>query len=339
MGLIGWMRERTTHADEHDKHAIAELAERVTRLNPRLRLVSHYERQLRPALAQALTHVRTLVHDVPAPREASDHAWGIDPYIHAFFGTPHDVALTFSRSPELREFFGTSPATQTATAVLGMTMTERRTLGVALEGEVMRSDVPQTNISFSEHRITIIADSDAALRDEIVRRMFDQLALESLARFTSGKTRRDELDREQTLLLARLHLFERQGTGMRSVVGGDAPVNAAEATSLREQIATNEQALSELSATPGTLERQLECLHETLADAPARFSIAHRPLRLSATNVLLAPDSTTPASDLDLLTAHVPGDPPLVRAFTLVNFARGDMVSPRALLDEAERYL
>lgn len=339
MGLIGWMRGRTTHADEHGKQEIAELAERVTRLNPRLRLVSHYARQLQPALAQALTHVRTLVGDVPAPREASDHAWGIDPYIHAFFGTPHDVALTFSRSAELREFFGTSPATQTASAVLGMTATERRTLGVALEGDVMRSDVPQTHISFSEHRITIIADSEAALRDEIVRRMFDQLALASLARFTAGKSRRDELDHEHALLVARLRMLERQGTGMRSVVGSDAPVSATEAASLREQIASNEQALSRLSPAPGTLERQLECLIETLADAPARFTIAHRPLRLSATNVLLAPDSTTPANDIDLLTAHVPGDPPLVRAFTLVKFARGDMVSPRALLDEAERYL
>lgn len=342
MGLFGWMREHTTHADNPGKQElaeIAELAERVTRLNPRLRLVSHHERKLRPALAQALTHVRTLVRDLPAPREASDHAWGIDPCIHAFFGTPHDVALTFSRSTDLRDYFGASPARQTATAVLGMTMTERRTLGVALEGDVMRSEVPQTHISFGEHRVTIIADTDAALRDEIVRRMFDQLALESLARFTAGQSHRDALDREHGFLVARLRLFERQGTGMRSVVCGDGPVSATEAASLREQIAANEQALAQLPAAPGTLERQLECLAETLADAPARFSISRRPLRLSATNVLLASDDTAPASDIELLTAHVPGDPPLVRAFALVTFARGDMVSPRALLDEAERHL
>lgn len=343
MGLIGWIRERHAHGDEHDhghgKQEFAALAERVTRFHPRLRLVSHYRRKLRPALSQALSHIGRLVHDLPAPRDASEQSWGTDPYIHAFFGTPHDVPLTFSRSPELREFFATSPGMQTAVVVLGMTMTERRTLGMALEGDVMRSEVPQTNISFSEHRISIMADTDAALRDEIIRRMLDQLALEALARMTAGRTRHDELDREQALLIARLRLFERQGTGMRSVLGNDAAMSATEAASLREQIASNEQALSQLSGKAGALDRQLECLAETLTDAPARFAISHTALRLSATNVLLAPDSTTPAVDIDLLTAHVPGDPPLVRAFTLASFARRDMISQRALLNEAERFL
>lgn len=343
MSVLGWMRRRQAGTDAGSKRDIDELTERVTRLNPRLRLVSHYQRRLRPSLEQALAYVRDIVVGLPAPLTASCHAWGTDPYIHAFFATPDEVELTFSRSPELREFFTESPDTPTAFAVLGMSMSERRTLGVALEGDVLRSDVPQTNINFSDRRITIIASSDAALREEIVRRIFDQLTLEGMGRYAAGKSRRDVLDREQTLLLARLRMLERQGTGLRSVVGGDNTARPTDrvdkADDLREQIAKNEAELAQQAPKTDVLDCQLDCLIEAFQNARNSFTLTHTPLRLSATNVLLAPDSTEPSTDIDLLTAQIPGDPPLVRSFSLVRFARGDMLSSRALLDEAERLL
>ncbi len=346
MAVLEWMRRRQAGTDARSKRDIDQLTERVTRLNPRLRLVSHYQRRLRPSLEQALAYVHDIVVGFPAPLTASCHAWGTDPYIHAFFATPDEVELTFSRSPELREFFTESPDTPTAFAVLGMSMSERRTLGVALEGDVLRSDVPQTNINFSDRKITIIASSDAALREEIVRRIFDQLTLEGMGRYAAGKSRRDVLDREQTLLLARLRLLERQGTGLRSVVGSADSVRPADkadktdkADDLREHIAKNEAELAQLAPKTDVLDCQLDCLIEAFQDARNSFTLARTPLRLSATNVLLAPDSTAPSTDIDLLTAHIPGDPPLVRSFSLVRFARGDMLSSRALLDEAERLL
>lgn len=339
MGFIGWMRRRKARVPAHDKQEIAELAERVTRLYPRLRLVSRYGQRLRPALEQAQGYVREVVQGLPAAREASMQAWGDDPYIHAFFGTPQDVQLVCSRSPELREFFDQSPEVRQAVAVLGMEMSERRTLGVALEGDVMRTEVPQTTVSFGDHKVRIIAGTEAALREEIVRRMFDQLSMEGLARFAAGKSRRDELAREQTLLVARLRLLRQQGTGMRSMFGGDGDASPGDQAGLSEQIAANERELAQLGPEDGALDRQLECLAEVLADARSCFSIEHRHLRLSAMNVLVEADNAGLAHEIDLLTAHVPGDPPLVRSFALVRIARGDLLSPTALLAEAERLL
>lgn len=339
MGFLGWMRRRKTQVPARESREIAELTERVTRLSPRLRLVPRYQQRVRPALEQALDYVRGLVQDLPAPRNASKEAWASDPYIHAFFSTPHEVELGFSRSPELREFFAQSPDSAQAYAVLGMAMAERRTLGVALEGDVMRSDVPQTVISFSDHKVRIIACTEAALREEIVRRLFDQLALESLARVAAGKSRRNVLEREQALLVARLRLLERQGTGMRSMLGGDGDGGSGEQATLRAQVAENDRELAQLGRDAGALERQLECLAEVLTNARSFLSIEPRHLRLSAMNVLLAPESTAPAHEIELLTARVPGDPPLVRSFALVRFARGDMLSSGALLDEAARLL
>lgn len=339
MKCMRWLRRRRPPGDGHSTREMAELVERVTRLDPRLRLISHYARQLRPALEAAHRHVRQVVTNLPEAHDANAQAWGTDPYIHAFFATPRDVELTFSRAPSLREFFDAAPAAQTAHAVLGMSMSERHTFGVALEGDVMRTEVPQTLVNFSDHQVRIIAGSDTDLREEIVRRMFDQLALEALARFTAGPAREAAAAPEQTLLVSQLHLLEREGTGLRAVVGSaDAP-DPAEQAELRSRIDRNTTMLSQQADRTGALERHLACLVETLHEAPARFALTRRRLRLSATNVLLDADTPGAAHELEVMTAHVPGDPPLVRTFMLVRFARADMVPARTLLEEAERLL
>lgn len=336
MKCMRWLRRRRPPGDGHGTREMAEMVERVTRLDPRLRLISHYASQLRPALEVAHRHVWKVVADLPEAHDANARTWGTDPYIHAFFATPRDVELTFSRAPSLREFFDAMPSAQTAHAVLGMTMSERHTFGVALEGDVMRTEVPQTLVNFSDHQVRIIAGSDADLRREIVRRMLDQLALEALACFTAGPAREDA---SMQMLESQLHLLERQGTGLRAVVGGaDAP-GPAEQAELRSRIERNTTMLSQQATRTGALERHLACLVETLQDAPARFALTRRRVRLSATNVLLDADTPGAAHDLEVMTAHVPGDPPLVRTFMLVRFARADMVPARTLLEEAERLL
>ncbi|MGO4332900.1 hypothetical protein AB4Z48_13045 [Cupriavidus sp. 2TAF22] len=345
MSILDLLRRREPGAheqgkrDKRSKHEIAEMTERVLGLSPRLRLVPHYQKRLGPKIGLALDVVRGLAAGLPAPREASAVAWGSDPYIHAFFGTAHDVELAFSRSADLREFFEHAPDAREAYAVLGMAMAERHTLGVALEGDVMRTDVQQTTICFSDHQVRICGRTDAGLREEIVRRMLDQLALEGLARFAAGMSRRNVIERELELLKARLHLLERRGTGMRSVVGGGSEVAPAEHARLREQIEENAQELARLGVASDALERQIDGLGEVFEEAGSRFSLEHRNIRLSRMNVLLPEQSTAPGDAIDLQSARVPGDPPLVRTFALVRFARAGMLSPMSLLDEAERLL
>ncbi|NUA28640.1 hypothetical protein [Cupriavidus basilensis] len=339
MGILNWLRRPEAGAHRHNKQEVAELTERVLGLSPRLRLVPRYEKRLGPKVGIALDYARDLIASLPAPREASVAAWDSDPYIHAFFGAAHDVELAFSRSSDLREFFEAAAHAQEAYAVLGMAMTERRTLGVALQGDVMRVDVPQTTISFSDHQVRICARTDSALREEIARRMLDQLALQGLANIAADRTRRDVLERELGLLKTRLRLLERQGAGMRSVLCGEGETDLGERARLREQIEQNGRELGELGEQSGALERQLEALAEVFADARSCISIDRGRLRLSRMNVLLPEASASPGDDLELLTARVRGDPPLVRTFALVRFARAAMLSPMRLLDEAERLL
>ncbi|MBP0628211.1 MULTISPECIES: hypothetical protein [unclassified Cupriavidus] len=345
MTVLNWLRRRGKHPDGARDAGRAALVERVTRLCPYVRLVSGYRKRLVPALAIADRYVRDVLAGLPPASAASEATWNSDPYIHAFFGTAQDVMPVFSRSPDLRDYFGSSSAAAEAYCVLGMDKHERRTLGVALEGDVMRTEVPQTTVSFTDHRVRICAATEAALREEIASRMLDQLALQALADVASGTSRRDRIEHEQTLLTTRLHLLEKQGFGMRSVLGESSDTQPGESERLREQVAQNEAALAALGAAgaqggrAGMPERQLQVLVDVLTHAEASFTVEREAVRLSPMNIVLPPGSAGPGAELQLMTARVPGDPPLVRTFALVCVSRAGMLSPMQLLDDAARML
>src|SRR5262245_3750444 len=136
--------QRETKGDAVSGERIREMSTRVVRLSPRLRLAKRCDERLDKSLGVSLRYLDELLGAIRAPREASAEAWMEDPYIHAFFGAAAEIAPTLSRSSALRGFFRRTAAAQEAWAVLGMEMSERKTLGVAMQDGATRSDVQQT---------------------------------------------------------------------------------------------------------------------------------------------------------------------------------------------------
>jgi hypothetical protein len=56
-------------------------------------------------------------------------------------------------------------------------------------------------------------------------------------------------------------------------------------------------------------------------------------------NVVLAENSTEAGDDITFQVARIPASPPVMRAFTLVRFARAELLPATSLLDEAARLL
>ncbi len=338
MGILSrlFRRERTGQAQ--DDRQVAEMLERVINLSPRLRLAPRYQSRLEAAIGKGLDYLSGLVGSPTAVHDASPAAWSSDPYVRAFFVSPGDVSPVLSRSADLRAFFEREPGLQEACCVLGMAMEERRTLGVAQEGGTTRHDVQQTTLSFSDHQVRICAADEASLNEEIVRRMVDQLAIEGLARVAADSSRREVLEQERKLLLTRLRLLERQGAGMRAVVGSDAGTDAGEQARLRQQVEENDRELDSQGSRSEALDRQLEVVCEVLADPVPLLHVTSRQLRLSRMNVVLD-DNAAEGDLLELDIARVPGDPPRERAFALIRFSRVHLQAPRNLLAEADRLL
>jgi hypothetical protein len=339
MNFLARLLGREEPGDAPDRLLAGEIMERLLLLNPQLRLVRRHAARLQPAIEVAIRHMNGIVAGVPPAREASAAVWSNDPYIHAFFAAPDDVARALSRSADLRAFFEQQPDVDEAYAVLGMAMTEKHTLGVALEGQTMRRDVRQTIVSFSDHQVRICGRTEPQLRREIVRRLVDQLGLDGLVRIAAGKSRRDLLEQERALLRTRVQILERQGVGLRSVLGQEAGPGAEEVAELQEQIADNARRLASLGVKSEALERELEQLCAVLSEPGPHIYVESKQFRLDRMNVVLPDNRTEGGCALTIQVARIPTTPPQLRAFALVRFARAELLPAVSLLDEASRLL
>jgi hypothetical protein len=339
MGLFARLLHRGHAPDQARQRRIGLAVTRIVGLNPRLRMARRCESRLEPAVDAALRYLDAIVDGIPPPREAHADNWSADPYIHAFFAAPEDIAPALSRSEDLRAFFQQYPDLAEAYGVLGMAMAEKHVLGVALEGETLRRDVVQETISFSDHQVRMCGRSEAELREEIVRRLVDQLAVEGLARFAGDQTRRGVLEQERALLKTRLLLLERQGVGMASMVGGELRAGADELERLRQQMNDNGQELEGLGMRSEALERQLDHLCEVLGEPAAHIYVERKRIRLNKMNVVLAANSNEAGDEITFEVARIPTRPPRQRAFALVRFPRAALLPAASLLDQAAKLL
>ena len=326
-------RQRARTGSDFEKRTTDAVA-RVLAMNPRLKNARRYEERLTHALTTALDYTDNLVASLPPLRDANANAWSSDLAIRAFFATPDDLAQAFSRSETLRAYFEGRADSTDAYAVLGMAMTERHVLGVAQEGNSVRHDVPQTTLCFSDHRVKICSESDASLHAEIGRRMIDQLALEGLARLAANQ--RGLVKQSRALIKERVDLLERQGGGMRAVVGAPLITESAELARLGMQMEENSHALAKLRV-PGQLgELELECVCNVFSTPSDHLYVQSRRVRLDMMNIM-RPDGGDAGHEIEFHVARIPGNPAVVRAFVLVRFPRGQLLPAGLNIDAALR--
>jgi hypothetical protein len=339
MTLLDRLLRGVRAPDSLQEARIRDATARLLAISPQLRMARRHEARLAQALQSALPYLDALLAGVPPAREASAAAWARDPYIHAFFASPDDIAPVLSRAPDLREFFERRPQAREAYGVLGMAMVEKNVLGVALQGETLRSDVVKLTISFGDHRVPMCGDGEAGLREEMVRRLVDQLGLEGLARFAADQSRRQALEQEQALLRTRLAILDRQGVGVRGAFGDQEPAGTEEMARLREDMQANERSLEELGVRSEALDRQLGHLCAVLADPAPHLYVESRHFRLNRMNVVVAPDSGETAEELSFQVARVPTNPPRLRAFAVVRFDRAALLETGTMYERAAKLL
>lgn len=326
---------------------VQPMVERVLALYTRLRLAPGCEKQLARAMAPALVHIRSLVAGDPRTHEANAAAWSDDHYMRAYFAAASDIGPALARSRALRTFFDEHPGADSAYAVMGMAMAERTSLGVALVGDQTRSDVRQTTLGFSDHHIRLCAADEDSLREEVTRRMVEQIAIEGLAKVAQYTSLREDLEQERSLLAARLRLLERDGTGLKGVISADDgaadETDPGELARVRTQAEENEQKLAALGPRSEILTRQLGTMCESFENAAELLQMSVVERRVDRMNIVVQ-DGVGDASQSQVLRLHVarvPGNPPQQRALAILHVKRADMPrGPEAnLLDRAEQLL
>lgn len=332
-----WPRKRVMPVQETAQ--MRALLERLVVLSPSLKLARDYRERLCPALAQSIAYVHDIVERLPPAREASAANWLDDPYIHAFFAAPDEIALVLSRSPELHAWFESHSLVSETWAVLGMAMMERRGFGVGRHGDEVHTDVAQTTLSFDDHQVRVCGESEADLREHIVQRVVEQIALEGLAQIGADESRRDALEQERALLRTRRQLLTRQGAGTQRMVGERAIENAAELAQLQASIEANEQALAALGLKTDALEHEMDVICGVLADPARHANVEMKHVRLSPMNIVIERDARGNGAEIAFPLARLPASPQGVRAFSLIRFARSDLMPLPKVLDEDSRFI
>ncbi|MGF6383531.1 hypothetical protein OKW31_006532 [Paraburkholderia atlantica] len=160
------------------------------------------------------------------------------------------------------------------------------------------------------------------------------MALEGLARLAADRHALVAKGRE--LIAARVALLERRGVGMRSVVGGSQDADSDELARLENQIAENTRNLAALRVPTELIDLQLDRVCEVFSTPAEHIYVEKRRLRLDLMNVIRN-DDTEASREIELRLARIPGDPPRMRAFILVRFARDELLPAGLHVDAATR--
>ena len=322
-------------AGSHPAELVTRATERaVDATDPRLRAISGYQKKLKTAVIHALDHVVALVDGLPAVLDLDPHSFGTNPEVTVYFTSVDHVREVLERDPTLIQWRSSAEGTRAEQVIvlLLMTLKERKGLGVALEGDVLRQDVAQTTVSLSKHQLVDPASAEAETRRLLKRRAFDHLLGLALGRMAATLVERAELERERDLLRRKQAALAAAGWAFEAAAA-EQPVDPRVQ---RIQLEAIESQLGFLGSGSGLLKAQLDVVVDVLSQAEKNFWSARDVLIMDRMGVKQARASAL-APEIGLTVLHNVAGQSLVAR--LVRMSREVLPAQRDLLREAERYL
>lgn len=328
-------RERRTAAraaaharDTAVRFAIEHL---VDAINPKLRALNGYRRKLKPVVELSLDYCAKLVETLPVPVEVNARAWSTDPTVRAFFSSVDDLQQVYSGSREVQEYFQKKLDQDSCYALLSTLCEERSVLGMEMHGDVMRRDVRQTSVSFTDRRVVRPASSVDALREELEQRAFEVLVSYVLECITELVSSRSSLQEQRRLLDMQLKLAQVKRASLTPLLGGEGE-NAINIEALRNQQQETGAALERARASLSTLGDYIERISEVLGDPQAHLRVGRVSMRLSKMNIKLeGKASRDRGHSLELTEVSLGED--LKRVLLITRFPRDELLPRQDFLE------
>ena len=286
----------------------------------RIRLVSGYRSKLQDVIRSSLAFADELVEQIPGGIEVNRHTFVTDPYVNAYFANVSDMRTIFSHSSEIKDFmegYGDNDAMECC-ALLCMHMSEKTVLGMELSGDILKKDVRQVAVNFSDHRIYSPAPREVETRQGLKQCLFDGLVTNALERITQMRLKNFKLNSELQILKARQR---RQQMALQK--SADATV-AAEHADTCQQLERLEAELSKAPlATPQAAMEQVITVFKNPEDFVRlrKFS-----LRLNKMGILIGDKPGQPCNEIDLTEVTIGEGSP--RIVTLARFPKCEILPP-----------
>ena len=171
----------------------------------KIRLVPGYKKKLQNVVQPALDYCNDLVSQIPEPIEVNSSTFSSNPYVNAFFTNVSDLRSIFSHSSEVQDYMETSHEDdESCCALLCMQKTEKTVFGMELTGDTLNREVPQTAVSFSDHRIYSPTSSEAETREGLRNCLFQGLTTNALGHIVKLRLGSHQLQSRHQILHARL---------------------------------------------------------------------------------------------------------------------------------------
>jgi hypothetical protein len=295
----------------------------VDGVDPRLRAVLNYARKLTPAVERTIVYFIDCGQWLAAPVEFSAQRWASDPLVRTLFATAADLQRFFSDDPGVRAYFHDHPLADEVYIGLGVTRHERRGFGMAMSGEVIQRDVPQTVISFSDYRLFGACDNEQQLRENIEQRGFGFLIGEALEQIVEHQSRAHGREHDKQILELRLRGLMQKRSAMDSLYYESNAQLDDEITKLRTRVMHEQEALALSRGEATMLDDYLAGISAVLAD-PERY-VKRETVRLRINRMNIKVESPDESGDeLTFSEVTIGGRPP--RVVVLTRFPRSDLL-------------
>jgi hypothetical protein len=307
----------------HDAVRVMEAMESVVEAtDPAIRFVRGYKRKLYDSIAASLRYAERVVSEIPGALEVSRTTFLSDPYVNAFFVNTQDLQTIFSRSSEIREFLENCPGgVDGCYALLCMHKSEKTVFGVDIEGDMLKHDVRQTAVSFSDHRLYSPAGSEKEVREGLRHCLFHGLTTHALERIMHLKLQNHRLQEERHALSRNLRGLQSGSGAASGQVSADA---AAESEKLGRELAKIDKAL---------LNSRMAAPEESLTQVQAVFKRPDGFVRVQKSTICLnkmcikvGESSQQPHNRVDLTEVTIGESPP--RVVTLARFPGDELLPP-----------
>jgi hypothetical protein len=323
-----------------DKDLMLRGIERVVDgTDPRLRAVSHYRRKLWGPVEHAIDFVVNFVNALPPVITADRQGYMTDPRLRALFASPESLREILSFSDGVRSYLKQAPSPLPAElyAGLGAVRIEKNVLGIDLDGEILRRDVPQTVVNFTDHRLVFLTDNEQDTRRELMRRGCDYLIETALRCLMTSRVQKTQLEQQQRKLLQdKANLLKKAQVGLESLAGS-AIKESVDLNALEQQLHELETELSQLRADSATLDKHLAKVAAVLSEPEKYLQLESIPLTLDHANIKVAVDSPRVAHSMTFQEVVLGKDRRLAVLF--VRFSSSELLPQPDFFEEANRLL
>ena len=218
-----------------------------------------------------------------------------------------------------------------------MKCAERKVLAPRMEGGVLRQDVAQTTVSFSEHRLIAPAADEALTRVDIGRRIVQRLAQLVLARIVAVDQRAKDLAQHQAYLVMKRRMLQRGRDGMQALTSDPASIELQIADVERELKETTEGYL-EAKSSLSLLDGYIGHINAVLTNPEQQVGIKRVHMRVNLLGFKVdEPTRDEPTNELELTDLYI-GDGQRA-TIALVRIPREELAPKEDLLAQAERFL